>query len=231
MPSDRISKIEQPSLMDYVELKAIIENLKQRQKSEDCYFAEGAFNSKEEERVAVQRHNELIQETITLLLNQKERFGKIYRTSGGSIYFVLQDGKALRIRTNEDIGSSAHEAFFKGKPGVMSLRKIVRKNFLIDKAEHDRLYEIRNSVKGARGLFQFSLVGQTIRLTPYEVGAHPIEFDAVDYPEETVIKENSDTILLEGLLRQDTYDKSKVNLDHSQIGIVHFGHKITEILK
>lgn len=93
-------------------------------------------------------------EFIESLLKEKERFDKVYRTTGGSYYFILPNGQSLRFK------------YIKEKNGVdkYEVQKIMEETVFISP---DQYSVIKNS-----GFYNgFKEVGYDIGNIPFEVSS------------------------------------------------------------
>lgn len=155
-------------------------------------------------REARKEQDRAAREFIEDLFEQKDRFDKIFRTSNGSTYFVIQSGEAMRIKHDEHFG--------------YRITSFTSKLVLVDK---DMVNEIRSWMKNDHGDSGSNLLDKPILKTDLKVGAVPVDFGIVGYP--TIdYKEDETSITLLG---------EKESGRHIMASGFHIGHEVTEVIK
>jgi hypothetical protein len=145
------------------------------------------------------------------LLEQKERFGHIFKTENGSVYFVLKTGECWRFKKEKKDGS------YKEQP-------IVLNTFFLDKDFGD---DFEKRLKDDR-LFMDIIIGEKIKISKIELGARPLELGIFGF-DEAALEKGEDYIKILG---------TKTKLEDDQEEIVsqlffgfHLGHRIKKIIK
>lgn len=160
-----------------------------------------------------QKIKEFSKDFVKKLLNQKEKFGQVFYTEKGSIYFILKSGESWRFKKKFE---KEHE-FFEDQP-------IAKKIIFVSKETNEELIGQRKKDP----LFFENIVNQKIKLEKMAVGSVPIEI-GIYGNSEVVFDEKENEIAILGTLVK--FRDGTDEFEPKMFSGWHQGHMINEIVK
>jgi len=171
-------------------------------------------------------------ELVISILNemlQDPKFDKIFKTEKGSVYFLDEDSECLRLKQEGEklkFQPITKDLFFIDEAGLLYMKSLLNEDkFALKYTELDIL-----SGRSSERLF--------VPLKKYEVGAFPLELNV----KEICIRDKMDRLIKFEVVddklvfyatpRDETKaPSSEDDFYDNFFGGIHFGHRITEIIK
>ena len=151
---------------------------------------------------------EALEKFVQGLIESKERFASVFKTSRDSFYFHLQSGQTVRFKY-VDFGDGP---ILRSQPMTKELFFLKREDAL--RIAHDKF--------GPE-------VGKQIVMAKYEIGSHPIEFDFEEGVADRIVYEkNEQGFVVKGA---EVIGVGFTDKKDEMMGIYHIGHPVTEIIK
>ena len=156
---------------------------------------------------------------IERLVREKHKFRNIFKTSSGSVYFVLQNGESVRIKS------------YDGKFEEYSKHPPLKDLLFISKTEQERLLNVmKNS-----GRHHDGILGVPFETTPFQNDVCPIELNLYfsDRRFDTSIVEENGRVKL--LAPNNKWSQEETWYEEDARGQIsngiHIGRPITQIIK
>ena len=151
---------------------------------------------------------EAVENFVQSLVESKERFASVFKTSRNSTYFHLQSGQTVRFKY-VDYGDGP----------VLRPQPMTKELFFLKQEDALR---IAHNEFGPE-------VGKQIVVAKYEIGSHPIEFDFEGHVADRIVYEkNEQGFVVKGA---EVIGVGFTDKKDEMMGIYHIGHPVAEIIK
>lgn len=151
------------------------------------------------------KYQEIIKIFLEKLIENKDKFKLVFKTSNGSVYFVSKNDQCWRFKAIEDS--------YKEQP-------IVKKVFFVSQTQANKIKKLQSDE-----FWQENIINYKIVKTGFDIDTVPVEFGVVGLP-EIIFQEDSESLTILG-----TKYKNQKEIDPSFASGFHLGHPILEIIK
>lgn len=172
-----------------------------------------------DENIFNQLYDSHLRELIAKLIKEKEKFGHIFETEHGSVYFMLQSGESLRVKCSH------------GKFNEYSVNHVLKDIFFISESEQERLLDICKK----SGRHHDGVLGVPIEIVSLSEGSCPVELNMYDSDRkfDTAIMKSGNKVKLVAPKFGWTqrFDFNEEDAQGQISNGIHIGHKITKVIR
>ena len=159
---------------------------------------------------AAEEKQSILSVALEMLINNSERFERVFQTSKGSTYFQIKTGESLRLKYNQI-----------GKIQIIDIEKISKETFFLvqEEVERERKREKEKEIKEGKGITILSynfLLDKPLTKTDYAIGSAVFEINFDSEPTAIKAEINDNSVCFSRITNRPA---------------MHLGHEIAKIIK